>query len=797
MFLLAVAASLFCGSIYAQNVMYQWRTHLAYTNTSQVAMTKDKVYAMCDGSLFSVTKSDKHIETHSKITGLSDNSVVFIAYSQRHGEMLVAYQNGNIDFVSDNGQIVNYPDILRANLNASKQLNDVLFDGDFAYLSYPFGIVKWSMRNMEVAETYYIGENNTFVDVKSVSILDGYFYAVAADKIYKAQTSGVNLLNFVNWHLLTDVPELPIKNIKSIIYNSTLYLLKNNGEVYILNNNFWQNTPVYSGVTNICTNDNTLFVIADRVVNCSKAQQPITFNEPVKMAIYDSSQSKIWAAGSSSGIVLANLTAREQGFVPNGPATNSYYKLRHAHGRIFAVPGSRKNRINPDGTAGNIMIFENGRWKNIYQGTIDEKLSGRCLDLLDIAVDKNDKTHFYAASYQSGIYEFKNDEPFMLYNSETPTPGGVVESINSSLTGHRIETFYLDSRSRLWFTTALLQYVYKPNSATIKYLEPDPDGPGPLLSPIKDVFYNETAEAAIHQEILASPGNENMKFLLNVGVGMGMFVFDDKGMPENVLNHSKKNLTKFTDQDGKTFNYNYNWGIAQDKKNNSMWVATSSGIMILSNLHNIFNQDYRVTRVKIPRNDGTGLADYLLDNVDVRSIAIDGDNRKWLGTESEGVFLMSEDGTKTIYHFTAENSPLLSNSIISIAIKDKTGEVFFATGKGLISFQSDAIPPPETPFGNLHAYPNPVRPEHLAKGIPITIIGIGFKDPITQEAQETVVKIVDTAGNLVYETVTKGGMITWDGRRKGGQIVSTGVYIAICITKDGKHRDTTKILIVN
>jgi len=794
-FLFAMVVSLLFSNISAQNIMYQWRTHLAYNNIVQVAMTKDKVYALSDGALFSVTKSDKHIETYSKINGLSDNNAVFIAYSQRHGEMLVAYENGNIDFITDNGQVMNFPDILRANLNAGKQLNDVLFDGDFAYLSYPFGIVKWSMRNMEVSETYFIGENNTFVDVKSVSILDGYFYAVTTDKIYKAQTSGVNLLNFANWHILADVPEPSTSNVKAIVYNSKLYLLKNNGIVHILSNDLWQAMP-NSGVTNICTNDNTLFVISDRVVDCSRTPQPITFDMPIKMAIYDSSQSRMWLAASWSGIMLSNLTASEkQNFIPNGPATNNYWRLRYAHERIYAVPGGRENYLGPDGKSGIVMIYEKNNWKNIYQGTIDAKtaelgLDGVCLDLLDVAVSKNDKTHFYVSSFQSGIYEFRNDQPFMLYNSQNSG----VESINTSLRGHRVEALYMDKSSRLWFTTGFLQRD-RPTSATIKFLEPDPDGAGPLLSQVKDVFYNETGGSTTQlvYEIVSSPLNENIKFLMTVRGSLGIFAFDDNGTPDYTLDDRKRYHTTFIDQDGKSFSHTRSVLCAeQDKKNNTIWVGGSFGTMIMDNLQNVFNTDYRVTRVKIPRNDGSGLADYLLENVEVRSIAIDGENRKWLGTETEGVFLMSEDGTQTIYHFTAENSPLLSNSIRSIAINDVTGEVFFATEKGLISFQSDAREKPEKPFDKLHAYPNPVRPEHLAKGIPITITGLGSTD-----SDATIVKIVDTAGNLVYETISKGGMVTWDGRRRGGAIVSTGVYIAICVTKDGKHSATTKILIVN
>jgi len=800
-FLLAVAVSLFCSNLSAQNVMYQWRTYLAYNHTTQVAITKDKVYAVSytlntdgnikDGALFSVSKSDKHIETYSKVNGLSDNSVVFVAYSQKYGEMLVAYENGNIDFIADNGQITNFPDIYRANLNTEKKLNDVLFDGDFAYLSYPFGIVKWSMRNMEVAETYFIGENNTFVDVKSLSILDGYFYAVAADKIYKAPTSGKNLVNFANWQVMTDVPEQLIPNVKAITYNSKLYLRKNNNDVYTLNNDIWGNTPAYSGVTNICTNDNTLFIISNNVVNCSKSPQPITFNYQIKVAFFDTSISKIWAAASEGGVLLSNLAGSDkQNFVPDGPATNECRKIKYSQERMYFVPGSRW--AVGEGKAGHVMILENNRWKNIYQHEIQNATGGiACRDLVDIEIDRSDKKHFWVASFNSGLYEFRNDRPFMLYNSVNSG----IESENA--TNHKVNNLFLDSKSRLWFSNGSRTF-----RSIIKYLEPDPDGPGPLLSTVVDVPHpiansNITTPGDV---FIPLPTNENIKFLSELRNGdngpSGIFAFDDNGTPWDISDDRPRFIDQFYDNDGKLFTSKFLRGGAMDKKNNTLWVGTFDGPFLLPNPQKFLEGDYRISRVKIPRNDGTGLADYLLDGQPLLCITIDSENRKWIGTENNGVFLISEDGTKTIHHFTSENSPLLGNVIYDIRINEKTGEVFIATDKGIISYQSDATESPENPFKDLHAYPNPVRPEHIAKGIPVTIINIGYKDN-DDKWLDSVVKIVDTAGNLVYETIAKGGMVTWDCKRKGGAVVSTGIYIAICTTKDGKHHATTKILIVN
>ena len=779
-FLLVVAVILFCNGISAQNAMYKWRTHLAYNNTNQIAMAKDKVYAISNGALFSVTKNDKHIETYSKANGLNDNNVVCIAHSQKHGKLLVAYENGNIDFIADNGQIVNFPYVYRANINAGKELNNVLFDGDFAYLSYPFGIIKWSMHKMEVADTYFIGENGAFVDVKSLSLSDGYFYAVAANKIYKAY-SGSNLLNFANWNLMTDVPEPAIPNIKAISYDSKLYLLKNNGNVYVLSNDFWENFPAYSGVTGIYANDNALFVIYNNVVSCSKSPQSIPFGSSVAMAVYDGSTSKIWAAAGNSGVVLSSLTATEDSFKPNGPAINECRKIKYSQERLYFVPSGVWITDIP-GESGNVMIFENNEWKNIYQHEIESALGGTCIALVDIEIDRYDKTHFWAASFKSGIYEFRKDKPFFLHNSTTSN-----NKIEASSGNHYVDNLLLDSYSRLWFT----------NRAKIKCLEPDPDGPGHMTGDVINFTHLDANNILVPSHLAALSPNENIK-LVTERTHMGgnpatFFFFDDNGTPDYDKDDRTKGRTGFYDQEGKSFSTIYIRGVAMDKKNNAVWAGTDVGPIILPNPQNFFNDNYTISRIKIPRNDGTGLADYLLDGQYVLCIKIDGENRKWIGTENSGVYLVSDDGVETIHHFTSENSPLLSNVVYDVGIHEKTGEVFFATARGIVSFQSDAIPPsPDKPFDNLHAYPNPVRPGYLANGGLITITGLG-----SENSDLTIVKIVDTAGNLVYEDARKGGMVTWDGRRKSGDIVSTGVYIAICTTKDGKHHATTKILIVN
>ena len=203
----------------------------------------------------------------------------------------------------------------------------------------------------------------------------------------------------------------------------------------------------------------------------------------------------------------------------------------------------------------------------------------------------------------------------------------------------------------------------------------------------------------------------------------------------------------------------------------------------MSRPDNFNNKDFTCQRVKIARNDGTNNADLLLDDEEIRAIRVDGANCKWIGTSSNGAYLLSEDGLETIHHFTIENSLLPSNTIYDIAINQESGEVFFATDKGLVSFRAEANEAEEN-YENIYAFPNPVRPEYTGE---VTITGLMFN---------SLVKITDTVGNLIYQAYSKGGQVVWDGNAPNGQRVKSGVYYVWASSSDGKEGVVTKIVFI-
>ena len=258
-----------------------------------------------------------------------------------------------------------------------------------------------------------------------------------------------------------------------------------------------------------------------------------------------------------------------------------------------------------------------------------------------------------------------------------------------------------------------------------------------------------------------------------------VLVFNDNGTPDNTGDDKSKKLNSAVGNGNIPGNIVF--AMATDK-NGEVWVGTEKGVAVFYSPENIFSgQNFDAQRILVEQD---GYVQYLLENETVMSIAVDGANRKWIGTDRGGVFLFSEDGTKQIYHFTDENSPLLSNRVISIAINDITGEVYFATDNGVISFKSTATGGGDT-FDNVYAYPNPVRAGYEGY---IAIKGL------VSNAQ---VKITDINGALIYTAKAEGGQAIWDGKNFNGSRARTGVYLVFAATADGSEKIVTKILIIN
>lgn len=760
--------------IQAQLAMGKWRTHFAYNSVNQIAQSENKVFAISSGALFSVDKEDQEIELYSKINGLSDNNISKIEYNSEKKQLLIVYNNGNMDLLSSGG-VVNIPDLYNKQMSTSKAINHILFNGNKAYLSCDFGILVLNTDKGEVADTYYIGTNGADIKVLNTTIHGLYFYAISSNTIYRGLLSEPNLANYEFWSTLSGLPGTgELKKIAS--FGGKLVLMRGD-KLYTQNENqVW--SPLFSeiSVSNffvlnnnkmIITNNGTTSYSVDELMNLN----PIENIGVMPDAKFDSERNLYWFAGKSEGVISYNIgTSKINSYKPKGPAANIPWEMTFSGQKLFVVQGGRWAAQYD--SLGIVMIHENEQWRNLNPADIKAKTGHDAFDFMNIAVDPLDDKHFFVTSYGTGLYEFKNDVFVNWYHHLNSTLETVIS--NNPYRFIRLDGAIFDQDGNLFLANIGV-------NAAIKVLLKD--GTWTQLA------YPDAAKPTLGR-IMISNQNPAQKWVPSVRYSPGILIFDDNGTITDQSDDQsvfKSSFVYLETENGQTVlkseTPTYVYTIAQDK-NGTVWVGTDLGPFLFYNTSKIFDPDYTCSRVKIPRNDDTGWADYLLKDVKIKAIAIDGANRKWLGTETSGVYLMSENGQETIQHFTVSNSPLLSNDILSIAISPVTGEVFFGTGNGLVSYQSDAVDGGDT-FNNVHAYPNPVREDFT--GV-ITITGL---------IKDTQVKITDLNGNLICQTVSNGGIATWDGKDVHGRKVSTGIYLAICVNEDGTQSTITKIMVIN
>ncbi len=762
---------------FSQLAMGKWRTHFAYNAIEQIAQSDNKIFAISEGSLFSIEKNTECIdnedgckEYYGKMSGLNDGIISRIGYDKVNKKLLIIYKNGNIDLMT-NGGTINIPDLYNKQLSTIKEVNDIKFNGERAYLSCYFGIVVLNTKKNEIADSYFIGTNGSEIKILSTAIVGDTLFALTENALYTANVNEPNLVNYEYWSTLQNLPGSG--DFKKIDVFASKLIMQRGDKIYSYTaTDGWQNNLSNISATNFSISNGKMIVYASttalHIIDETLSSKLIENIGEVLDAEYDTENNLYWLAGNTKGVLAiteTNTTAPKI-FKPLGPAVNSPWSMTFAGEKLFVVPGGRWSSQYM--RRGEVMIFENEKWTNINTDTIRNITQNNVTDFMNVAVDKSDNTHFFVTSYGTGLYEFKNNKFLNWHNHLNSTLETVVPANATNYI--RLDGAIFDKDGNLFLANIGV-------AAGIKLLTKNGEW--------KQLIYPESNKPGF-TNILINNQNQNQKWVNSIRYTPGIFVFDDNGTPENNDDDQYSTfLSSFidTDNEGAKISPSNIFCLAQDHAG-VIWAGTEQGPLLFYNTSNVFDNGYTCSRIKIPRNDGTGSADYLLQSDKVKAIAIDGANRKWIGTESSGAYLMSENGQETIKHFTTLNSPLLSNDILSIAINSISGEVFFGTSNGLVSYQGDAIDANEE-FKNVHAYPNPVREDF--NGI-ISITGL---------LKDTQVKITDLNGNLICQTISNGGIATWDGKNTNGKKVNTGIYLVICANEDGTQSTVTKIMVIN
>ncbi len=450
--------------------------------------------------------------------------------------------------------------------------------------------------------------------------------------------------------------------------------------------------------------------------------------------------------------------------IPDSPLRNYCYKLNMVGERLLIAGGNWYYNPERDLYRPTVMMYENDKWSAFDEIEAIKGTSERLFtNVTDVVQDPNDATHHFLSTKGGGVFEFKNFKFTKHYGYGNSPLKTIIENNPYYV---RITGLQYDHDGNLWMLNNYTDTIIRILTKNGKWI-------GKYYSQIEkfETFDNIMFDSRHYAWI-------NSRRTTNSGSLAGILVIDTK---EN--NHVF--INSFNNQDGNSVDMVDEWYCATEDIDGAVWLGNNRGLFVSNNPKKLFEKDYYLTQIKVSRNDGTNLADYLLADVGVKCIAIDGGNRKWIGTTNNGVYLISADGQEIIEHFTKDNSPLISDNINDIAINGKTGEVFIATGVGLCSYMGSAIDPSETMEDNtLKVYPNPVRPENNSE---VHITGLMYNSDV---------KIVSAAGRLVYSGTSIGGKFTWNCCNQSGKKCNSGIYYALCTDENGQKGACAKILII-
>lgn len=759
--LLVLSALLFLINSTKAQQIGQWNILKSYHNATKNIPAGNKIYVLSSGSLFTYDNEDKSVTTYDKSNILNDDSIADICYNTQLKTLVIVYSNSNIDLLNDNDEIYNIPDFMNKTISG-KKLNNLYLKDEYVYLSTDFGIVILNLKKKEITNSYSLNKQ-----VKATTIKDNIIYAATGEGIFTGKISD-NLLDNSNWKKLTAEPFdnlfLYDNSILGFTYNTISKLNPSDGSVSkLMDGNF-----SFANISNdklIIGNENSIFIFNGNPQSYIQVKQ----NENFKFVSYGKNGDMYWGSNGSKGLMGYKLNKENnklentvQSIIPDSPVRNLFEYTKFEDGYLLVAGGG----INLDrfGNPGTIMTYKEGTWSSYQEEGIFEQTGLEYKDITSVAIDPRDKSRSFASSAGEGVYEFKDGKFVRLYGENNST-------LKSIFPGNprvvRVNGLLFDKNNNLWVLNSSVENIVNVLKNDNKWIT---------------LNYPEISKKALVKQIMFDSRGWGW-ICVSTWKNPGLFCFDMNGTLENTADDKTKFFSNFTNQDGTQLGERSIFCIVEDK-NGTIWIGTAHGPLIINNPTKVFDNNFYFTQIKVPRNDGTNNADFLLDKEKINTICIDGANRKWIGTESGGAYLISEDGLETIHHFTMDNSPIPSNNIMSISIDPNTGIVYLGTEKGLAVYRSDATEGGESFSDEAHVFPNPVKPDY--DGL-ITVTGL---------VKDSEVKITDSNGNLIYTGTSLGGQFSWNGKNRSGKRAASGVYFVLATNKEGKEGIVTKILMI-
>ena len=627
-------------------------------------------------------------------------------------------------------------------------------------------------------------------------------YVLASNDLYSYNEKDNSIQTFdkVNGLNDTDIEFIAWNNVAKCLViaysDQNIDLLTQKGEIISLSDYYRKTMTANKKINNLYIEGQYCYVSTGfgiLKINVSKAEISDTYNLGFNVNYTYIEGNYIYAASNEQGLFRAllsdnlldrnnwqwvgnyvaqnktiapELLEKVKGLQPGGPKYNRFFFMQYLNNRLYTTGGAFEPGAIGLNQPGTIQVLKNGEW-DIYQDELDKITGYYYHDMNCLAVDPKNPEHVFAGG-RAGLYEFLNGKLKRYFNKDNsllrPSVHKGIELGNDYVV---IQGLVFDRKNNLW--------ILNSGTKTTSLLKLSPDGT--MTDYSKPQLMNKGLSLHVmRRPILDSRGL--IWFVNSHYEAPGLFCYNPETDKLNVYNN-------FKNQDGSSIMVIQMRCVVEDAYQN-IWIGTNVGPLRLTTEQMKNPSEAIFEQIKIPRNDGTNLADYLLAGVDISCMAIDGGGRKWFGTNGNGVYLISADNMKQVQHFLSDNSKLISNNIESIAINDKTGEVFIGTDKGLCSYMSDATKPSDNPGGEeTYAYPNPIRPNYTGL---ITVVGLAFNSDV---------KIVTTNGVLVAKGTSNGGTFTWDGNDLNGKRVASGVYMVQTSDQEGNNGTVCKIAIVN
>jgi hypothetical protein len=740
-----------------------WKEYLPYNSAIDVAAGDNKIYCATPYSLFTVDLTDNSVDRFSRITGLNETGVSAISYDELSHKLFIAYSNSDIDIMYRN-DIFNVPDLKRETISGDKSIYNIYLLGRSYYLSTGLGVVIVDGDRYEIKDSWIIGNNGGHVKVGGFSSDGSFFYAATDEGLKSISVNDPNPGNYLDWQLMSGTNGLSAGACGNVITvnNNKVVVLKNDS-LFSFNGTTWNlfyadgnkitSINATSGKVAICEHltgpvSKVIILNADGSTQKIIQQNGVT-PFPQKAIIYSGTY---WIADQYNALSkFSSGSTADEVYSPNSPEGIASGEMTECNEVFYATAGEVNDSWNYQYNGNGIYRYKNGEWKNFNR--FHYSVLDSMLDFITVAVDPRDES-LWAGSFGGGLLHINSNEAFEIFKQNSPIKPHPLDP-----SSYRVAGLWFDKNFNLWISNfgSLQQLVVRKQDGNWKS----------FTAPFSLV------ENAVAQ-IVSDDGDQ---LWIVSPLANGLICYSHGNSIDDVGDDRWK-LYQFGAGNGNLPSNNV-LCVAKDKSG-FIWVGTDDGIGIIQCVQDVFAGGCEAILPIIQQGNFAG---YLFKGENVTSIAVDGADRKWVATRN-GVWLISADGVTVITRFTEDNSPLLSNDVKKIAINKKTGEVYFATAKGICSFRGTATEGSEK-NSNVLVFPNPVPPNFAGT---IGIRGL---------ADNSIVKITEMDGRLVYQTRALGGQAVWDGKDYKGRKISSGVYLVLVSTDDKTEKTAAKIVFIS